>query len=150
MLTQKYIIAVIGDANDGKTTTINKVFKKMQEADAITHITPVAGWSVPSSSPSAWDDFSLTGNTKYGLTGFLSRGDVVYATKSDLDILASAGCGVIICACRKQYPDTFNAVAKVSWEYGYSIIWIRFDRPPEVTKGDYTDELSEKIVCLFK
>ena len=31
MLPQKYIIAVLGDAYEGKTTTINKTFNKYTE-----------------------------------------------------------------------------------------------------------------------
>ena len=52
--------------------------------------------------------------------------------------------------CRKRNPDTFNAVAKVAWEYDFSIIWIKFDRPKDVSKDEYTDELSNKIFYLFK
>lgn len=149
MLPQKYIIAVIGEAHDGKTTTINKAFIKMDADGIISHVTAMQGWTIPTPAD-VIHDFSLTGNTKYGLTGFVSRGDVTHALYSDLDNLVSAGCNVIICACRKQRPDTFNAVAKISWEYNYPIIWIKFNRPVNVSKDDYTDMLSNKIFYLFK
>lgn len=148
MLPQKYLIAVIGEANDGKTTTINKVFSKMNADGIISHIVAMSGWTIP--APNTYSDFSLTGQTKYGLTGFISRGDVISTLKNDLYDLVSAKCNVIVCACRKQYPDTFNAVAKVSWEHNYKIIWMKFDRPANVSKDHYTDMLSDKIFYLFK
>ena len=101
-------------------------------------------------SPSNVVDFSLTGITKYGLTGFLSQGDQICYTYVNLEKLVQMGCQVIVCACRKRNPDTFNAVAKVAWEYDFSIIWIKFDRPKDVSKDEYTDELSNKIFYLFK
>ena len=95
MLPQKYIIAVLGDAYEGKTTTINKTFNKLAGSKIISGVTSVWG---PLPSPSNVVDFSLTGITKYGLTGF----------------------------------------------------WIKFDRPKDVSKDEYTDELSNKIFYLFK
>jgi hypothetical protein len=148
MLPQKYLIAVIGDANDGKTTTICKAFHKMNASGVILHPTTMPGFIIPAIN--SYHDFSLTGNTIYGLTGFISRGDVIYTLKNDLDNLVRVGCNVIICACRRNYPATFNAVAQVSWESDYSIIWIKFNRPTGVTQDAYTDDLSDKILHLFK
>ena len=113
----------------------------------ISGVTSVWG---PLPSPSNVVDFSLTGITKYGLTGFLSQGDQICYTYVNLEKLVQMGCQVIVCACRKRNPDTFNAVAKVAWEYDFSIIWIKFDRPKDVSKDEYTDELSNKIFYLFK
>ena len=131
MLPQKYIIAVLGDAYEGKTTTINKTFNKLAGSKIISGVTSVWG---PLPSPSNVVDFSLTGITKYGLTGFLSQGDQICYTYVNLEKLVQMGCQVIVCACRKRNPDTFNAVAKVAWEYDFSIIWIKFDRPKDVSK----------------
>ncbi len=145
MLPQKYIIAVIGYADDGKTTTISKAFQKIDAKGVISHIRRI--WGTPANNPI--EDFSLTGNTKYGLTGILSQGDAIKKLYAELDRLVKIDCNVIICACRKQYPDTFNAVAKISWEHDYSIIWIKFDRPHGVTQDNYTDSLADKIFNLF-
>lgn len=147
MLPQKYIIAVLGDAGEGKTTTINKAFNKLADSKIISGVTSVWG-TLP--SPSNVVDFSLTGITEYGLTGFLSQGDQICHTNANLEKLVRLGCQVIVCACRKQDPDTFNAVAKIAWEHDFSIVWIKFDRPENVSKDDYTDELSDKIFYLFK
>lgn len=147
MLPQKYIIAVLGDAHEGKTTTINKAFNKLADSKIISGVTSVWG---PLPSPSNVVDFSLTGITKYGLTGFLSQGDQICYTYANLEKLVQGGCQVIVCACRKHNPDTFTAVAKIAWEHDFSIIWIKFDRPKNVSKDDYTDELSDKIFYLFK
>ena len=143
MLPQKYIIAVLGDAYEGKTTTINKTFNKLAGSKIISGVTSVWG---PLPSPSNVVDFSLTGITKYGLTGFLSQGDQICYTYVNLEKLVQMGCQVIVCACRKRNPDTFNAVAKVAWEYDFSIIWIKFDRPKDVSKDEYTDELSNSAI----
>ena len=147
MLPQKYIIAVLGDAYEGKTTTINKTFNKLAGSKIISGVTSVWG---PLPSPSNVVDFSLTGITKYGLTGFLSQGDQICYTYVNLEKLVQMGCQEIVCACRQRTPDTVNAVAKVAWEYDFSIIWIKFDRPKDVSKDEYTDELSNKIFYLFK
>ena len=43
MLPQKYIIAVLGDAYEGKTTTINKTFNKLAGSKIISGVTSVWG-----------------------------------------------------------------------------------------------------------
>lgn len=147
MLAQKYLFAVLGDANEGKTTTIYKTFRKLDGSGLIASVTSVWG-PVPTSAQVV--EFCLTGITGYGLTGFLSKGDQIYDTKANLENLVQKGCRVIVCACRKRLPDTFKAVAEISWKYDYTIVWIKFDRPGTVSKDVYTDELSDRIFSLFQ
>lgn len=152
MLAQKYLFAVLGDANEGKTTTVCKAFRKLAGSGVISSVTSVRGpvplpVSVP--LPARVDDFCLTGITGYGLTGFLSSGDQINDTKANLENLVQKGCRVIVCACRKRLPDTFKAVAEISWKYDYTIVWIKFDRPETISKDVYTDQLSDRIFSLF-
>lgn len=145
-LPNKYIIAIIGDANAGKTTTIAKIYENLYSAGKISGITYL--WNKPDiNNPTI--DFSLIGNTIYGITGILSRGDVICTLKSDLEVLAIAKSNVIVCACRKQYPDTFNAVAGISWMYGYNIIWVDLSCPTGTSKDLYTDGISARISSYF-
>lgn len=142
----KFIIAIIGDANAGKTTTINKVFNTMSKTGKIHSVENI--WDSPDiNNPTL--DFSLTGETKYGTTGIVSRGDIIYALKDDLETLVAKKAEVIICACRKQRPDTFNAVAAISWKHSYSIIWIDISCPSGISKDTYTDSISSNISSLF-
>lgn len=48
-------------------------------------------------------------------------GDQICYTYVNLEKLVQMGCQVIVCACRKRNPDTFNAVAKVAWEYDFRL-----------------------------
>ena len=143
---KKYIIAVIGDAGDGKTTTINKTYDKLVIAGKLTEIRYL--WGMPDISRPTFD-FSLTGTAKYGKTGMVSRGDQICALLDDLYRLADEDCNVIVCACRKHWPDTFKSIAEIAWEYGYYIDWVKFDRPAGMSKDEYTDILSSDIAALF-
>lgn len=146
LMPNKYIIAVIGDANAGKTTTINKIYDNLNKAGKISGITNI--WGMPDiCNPRI--DFSLTGITFYGLTGIVSRGDVICTLKTDLVELATRKSEMIICACRKKYPNTFNAVAAISWMYGYHIIWVDLSCPLGTSKDAYTDFISSKISSNF-
>ena len=67
MLPQKYIIAVLGDAYEGKTTTINKTFNKLAGSKIISGVTSVWG---PLPSPSNVWIFLLRGLPNTGLQDF--------------------------------------------------------------------------------
>ena len=110
MLPQKYIIAVLGDAYEGKTTTINKTFNKLAGSKIISGVTSVWG---PLPSPSNVVDFSLTGITKYGLTGFLSQGDQICYTYVNLEKLVQMGCQVIVFVLHKREINILIAISTV-------------------------------------
>ena len=143
---KKYIIAVTGYAGDGKTTTITKLYDKLASTGKISAVRHI--WGVPDINNPTYD-FSLIGNSRYGATGFVSRGEQIYALRDDLEYLAKEDCQVIVCACRKECPDTYKAVAEISWRYGYYIDWADFSVPPGMSKDDYTEQLSLDLYLLF-
>lgn len=147
LMPSKYIIAVIGDANAGKTTTINKIYHMLVSRGAIKDVVNI--WGTPDINyPTV--DFSLTGTTRYGLTGIMSQGDQICYLEENLEDLAKdRGVDMILCACRKGSPDTYKAVAKISWMYGYNIIWAHLSPAPGISKDSRTDALAAEIAAVF-
>ena len=142
----KYILAVIGDANAGKTTTLTKTYYKLKDQDKIRDVT--CYWGKPDIKfPTS--DFLLKGITLYGLTGIISQGDQICYLKENLERLAEQDAKVILCACRKQAPDTYKSVAEISWKYGYDIIWIQLSCPSGMCLDTYTANLSAELAALF-
>lgn len=142
----KYMLAVIGEANAGKTTTLTKAYYKLKSEGKISNITCYWGKTdirFPTS------DFLLKGITVYGLTGIISQGDQICYLKKNLERLAKENAQVILCACRKQAPDTYKSVAEISWKYGYNIIWIDLSCPSDMSLDAYTTRLSVEIADLF-
>lgn len=142
----KYILAVIGEANAGKTTTLTKTYHYLKGNNKLTEVTFFWG-KADIKDPNS--DFLLKGTTVYGLTGILSQGDQICYLGENLERLAKHEVQVILCACRKQQPDTYKSVAGISWKYGYNIIWIDLSCPEGMSIGKYTDEVSANIASLF-
>lgn len=152
-LPAKYIIAVIGDADAGKTTTINKVFEDLSTTGKIRNVN--LRWGKPG-TVNPVGDFSLTGKTVYGLTGISSAGDVMQDMRADLNDLIAKASGenggepaVIFCACRKERPRTFSVVAEIAWQYGYTILWVPLACPAGTSLDVYTDGVAARIAGWF-
>ena len=147
LMPSKYIIAVIGDANAGKSTTIKKVYRELVKRGKIKNIKNI--WGDPDDIGYK-GDVSLMGATSYGLTGIVSEGDnlrmlEVYLT----DFKEKERADMILCACRKQWPGTYKAVAKFAWMYGYTIIWVDLSPVPGISIDDRTDAVAAKIANVF-
>lgn len=149
LLPERYLIALIGGANAGKTTTVNKVYDELKRKGKIRG--EALKWGSPGIVKPV-TDFCLTGTTVYGLTGILSAGDVLRDLRSGLEDLiagSEAKPGAILCACRYERPKTFGAVAEMSWRYGYTILWVEVACPAGMPLDAYTDDVAHRIAGWF-
>lgn len=149
-LPQKYIISVIGEKHAGKTTTIKKAFHKLKDSGRIT-IDQTLIWGARKKGEPG--DFHAIVDSVYGTTGILSSGDVTKQIFKDIkdNFIDKKKCNIILCACRKDGPKTYSAIAEIAWRYNYTILWVDLTTFPKGSEeqNDHTNQKAEEITELF-
>ena len=109
----KTIIALYGVSNQGKTTTIRRVYDDLRLKYRV----------VTRGSPSRTEVNGAILDIDGVLVGFASPGDVEWILADNLLPLIAKGCIVIVCATHTR-GGTVDLVREVAVEHQFGIAWI--------------------------
>ena len=115
----KKLIAIRGDKNSGKTTSIRKAFEQLKAVYPDAHIGPSRG------------RVEVTAIIKINgvKVGIESRGDLARIIASSLNEFEKAGCKIIVCACRLS-GMTLSAVCDFTEAHYFDVEWIDKEKGP--------------------
>ena len=149
MAVEKTIIINYGESDNGKTSSIVKVYEKLS-----THY-PHELLTDP-----AWDDINATVTINNVLVGIISHGDNGSNYEVVLDEMVSIGCTIILTAQSRYAKEVENAINKYAPSQ-YTIWWTENARlykqtedgsyiAPKYVTNRFNEQWAEEIANLIE
>lgn len=146
----KIVIANIGKADMGKTTSIRKAFNILAEQypDTTKIYVPRYG-----KAPILEGEVKATIKIDDILVGIETQGDPNSRLPKSLNNFVDWGCKIILVACRADDNETYNSVTALRNE-GYEILWLSNGKAEDKTcwekltdnYGNYVADIIEKCI----
>lgn len=134
----KLVIANKGIRSQGKSSSIKKVFDKLQSKYSNGVITYKKGKEIKA--------ILIINNIKIGIE---SEGDPFSRIFESIDEFVKENCDIIVVACRTR-GETYDKVKSLENE-GYEIKWLSNERSTDKSKHDeLNDQYAEKIFNMIE